>query len=206
MNLEQDESTKVFLQFPAYVPIANGQWHHVAVTWSGITGTLTLVSDGLIADKRETSYREGFRLPSFGYVTLGATEDENDSRTRTDTGFQGKLTKVQIWNRALDAAIEIPRQVRSCRGSAVLFPGLILRWSGYDKTIGGIERIMPSVCGQMTCPPGYSGEECEVLESDKIPPTVEYCPPGDIWVSVTNGSAFVTWDEVRIGLKPHISK
>ena len=25
----------IFLQFPAYVPIANGQWHHIAVTWSG---------------------------------------------------------------------------------------------------------------------------------------------------------------------------
>ena len=25
----------IFLQFPAYVPIANGQWHHIAITWSG---------------------------------------------------------------------------------------------------------------------------------------------------------------------------
>ena len=25
----------IFLKFPKYVPIENGQWHHVAVTWSG---------------------------------------------------------------------------------------------------------------------------------------------------------------------------
>ena len=162
VNFFEDSVQSVFLQFPAYVPIANGQWHHVAVTWSGVTGTLTLVSDGLIADKRETSYGQGLKLPSFGYVTLGSTESE-DGRTRTESGFQGKLTKVQIWNRELDAATQIPRQVRSCRSSPVLFPGLILRWSGYDKTIGGVERIMPSVCGQMTCPPGYSGDECEVF-------------------------------------------
>ena len=183
----------VFLQFPAYVPIANGQWHHVAVTWSGLTGTLTLVSDGLIADKRE-NYGEGLALNEFGYVTLGSTESP-DGRTRTETGFQGKLTRVQVWQRALDAASEIPRQVRSCRGAPVLFPGLLLRWSGYDRTIGGVERVMPSVCGSMSCQPGYSGEECEVLEKDKIAPTVEYCPPGDIWVATSNGSAFVNWDE-----------
>ena len=54
---------------------------------------------------------------------------------------------------------------------------------------------MPSRCGLVECPPGYTGEKCEVLEKDKIPPTVEYCPPGDLWIATTNGSAFVTWDE-----------
>jgi hypothetical protein len=32
------ENPSVFLQFPAYVPIANGQWHHVAIIWSAETG------------------------------------------------------------------------------------------------------------------------------------------------------------------------
>lgn len=195
VNFFEGQVQSVFLQFPAYVPIANGQWHHIAVTWTGFTGTLTLVSDGLIADKRE-QYGVGLAIPhEFGYVTLGSTESEDKRVTRTESGFHGKLTKVQLWQRALDAGTDIPRQVKSCRSAPILFPGLILRWSGYDKTIGGVERIMPSVCGSMTCPPGYSGEECEVLEKDKIAPTVEYCPPGDIWVATSNGSAFVNWDE-----------
>ena len=49
---------------------------------------------------------------------------------RTESGFHGKLTRVQVWQRALDASTEIPRQVRSCRSAAILFDGLILRWSG----------------------------------------------------------------------------
>ena len=85
--------------------------------------------------------------PAFGFVTLGSATLNDDGRTRTESGFQGKLTRVQVWNRALDAATDIPRQVRSCREAPILFPGLILRWSGYDKTVGGVERIMPSVCG-----------------------------------------------------------
>ena len=33
----------IFLQFPAYVPIANGQWHHIAVTWSGKHNVLFVI-------------------------------------------------------------------------------------------------------------------------------------------------------------------
>jgi len=170
------ENPSVFLQFPAYVPIANGQWHHIAVIWSAETGSLVLVSDGLIADKR-TNYGLERTLPMFGYVTLGSTESD-DGRTRTESGFQGKLTRVQMWETALDVATTIPRQVRSFGKGEVIYQGLILNWAGFDKTVGGVERIMPSKCGSVECPPGYSGEKCEVLEKDKIPPTVEYCPPG----------------------------
>ncbi len=105
-----DQVQKVFLQFPAYVPIANGQWHHIAVTWTGATGTLTLVSDGLIADKRE-QYGMGLAVPpQFGYVTLGSA-GTGPGGSRSESGFQGKLTRVQVWNRALDAGTDIPRQV-----------------------------------------------------------------------------------------------
>ncbi len=77
-------------------------------------GTLTLVSDGLIADKREQyGGSPELALPEFGYVTLGSTESEDGQNIRTESGFHGKLTRVQVWQRALDAATEIPRQVQS---------------------------------------------------------------------------------------------
>jgi len=74
-----------------------------------ISGSLTLVSDGLIADKR-TNYGMERSLMKFGYVTLGSTEAD-DGRTRTESGFQGKLTRVQMWQKALDVTSQIPRQV-----------------------------------------------------------------------------------------------
>ena len=70
--------------------MGDGQWHHVAVTWSGVNGTLTLISDGLIGDKRE-AYGVGSVLPEFGHVTLGSTDTD-----KSGSGFQGKLTRVQV--------------------------------------------------------------------------------------------------------------
>lgn len=101
------------------------------------------------------------------WVTLGKPRSEN-SKTYTEAGFQGHLTKVQIWNRALDVTNEVQKQVRDCRTEPVLYRDLILTWAGYDDTVGGVERIVPSHCGQRNCPPGYSGTKCQDLTVDKV--------------------------------------
>ena len=194
---------KVFLQFQPSVPIVDGQWHHVVLTWSGKTGLLSLTADGIRADIRD-GFGQDRTLPEFGYVTLGSTET-GDGRLRTESGIHGKLTRVQAWNRALDTNREIPLQVKSlnldenfksCKDAPILFNGLILRWAGYEKTVCGVERIMPSICGERKCDPGYVGPDCESQQSDKIAPTVAYCP-GDLWIATSNGSAFVTWDSPK---------
>ena len=41
--MQDSNNPSIFLQFPAYVPIANGQWHHIAVTWSGKHNILLLL-------------------------------------------------------------------------------------------------------------------------------------------------------------------
>lgn len=73
-----------------------------------------------------------------------------------------------MWNRALDVTSEIQKQVRDCRTEPVLYRGLILTWAGYEDTSGGVERVVPSQCGQRICPPGYSGPKCQHLEVDKV--------------------------------------
>lgn len=102
-----------------------------------------------------------------GWVTLGKPRSGNP-KAYTETGFQGRLTKVQLWNRALDVTGEIQKQVRDCRTEPVLYRGLILTWAGYEDTSGGVERIVPSQCGQRICSPGYSGPKCQNLQIDKV--------------------------------------
>lgn len=116
----------------------------------------------------------------------------------TEAGFQGRITKVQVWSRALDVSSEIQKQVRDCRSEPVLYRDLILNWAGYEVLVGGVERSVPSSCGQKKCAAGYSGAQCTQIEVDKEPPRVEYCP-GNVWIVPQNRSAQVTWDE------PHFS-
>lgn len=101
------------------------------------------------------------------WVTLGKPQSDNP-KAYTEAGFQGHMTKVQVWNRALDVTSEIQKQVRDCRTEPVLHNGLILTWAGYEDTVGGVERIVPSHCGQRVCPNGYSGNKCQQLQVDKV--------------------------------------
>lgn len=50
----------VFLAFQEYATINDGNWHHIAVVWH--QGTLTLITEGLIASKVE-GYGAGRSLP-----------------------------------------------------------------------------------------------------------------------------------------------
>ncbi|GBP19642.1 Fibropellin-1 [Eumeta japonica] len=187
------ELQDVYLSFGEYATVNDGQWHHVALVWDGNNGgELTLITEGLIASKMD-GYGSGRYLPKYLWVTLGKPQSDNP-KAYTEAGFQGHLTKVQIWNRALDITNEIQKQVRDCRTEPVLYDGLILTWSGYEDVIGGVERIVPSNCGQRVCPNGYTGTKCQQLQVDKEPPTVQHCP-GDLWVIAKNGSAVVSWDE-----------
>lgn len=109
----------------------------------------------------------------------------SSSVTYTETGFQGRITKAQMWLRSLDVTSDIQKQVRDCRSEPILYRGLILNWAGFEVTSGGVERSVPSTCGL---------KSQKQVEIDKEPPKVTYCP-GDLWIISRNGSAQVMWDE-----------
>lgn len=71
---------------------------------------------------------------SSGWVNLGAPlNDEN--KAVAGAGFHGRLSRVNIWDRTLDVTTELPVQFRDCRNAPVLFSGLLLRWTGYDRFV-----------------------------------------------------------------------
>lgn len=130
------------------------------------------------------------------WAVLGKPQPEQlslSSVAYTEAGFQGRITKVQIWLRALDVTSEIQKQVRDCRSEPILYNSLALNWAGYEMTSGGVERIVPSTCGQKKCPSSHSGSQCSQIDVDKEPPRVKHCP-GDLWIISRNGSAQVHWD------------
>ena len=92
----------------------------------------------------------------------------DSTKLYTELGFQGYLSRVQIWGRALDFTNEIQKQVRDCRTEPILYQNLILTWTGYDDIQGGVERIVPSQCSHHVCPNGYSGPQCDQMVQDKV--------------------------------------
>jgi hypothetical protein len=137
-----------------------------------------------------------FYLKFSAWGVLGVPQPEDGSTgpslAYTEAGFQGRITKAQIWGRALDTSSEIQKQVRDCRSEPVLYRSLILNWAGYEVTSGGVERSVPSSCGTRKCQAGYSGPQCQQLEEDKEPPRLEHCS-GDLWIIARNGSAIVNF-------------
>jgi hypothetical protein len=170
------------------VPVNDGQWHHIAVIWDSNDGSLVLTTDSVIVDRR-SGYGNQKTLTAHGWVTLGSP----DMSVSPDiAGFHGRLSRVNVWSRPLNVLSDIPKQVRSCYRAPILFSSLLLRWTGYDRIKGTVERVSPGMCGKKICTPGYT-EDCATLERDKTPPRVHYCP-GDLRVIAANSSTVVTWE------------
>ncbi|XP_074599235.1 sushi, von Willebrand factor type A, EGF and pentraxin domain-containing protein uif isoform X2 [Brevipalpus obovatus] len=190
-----DNFTDVFIPYLNNVPVNDGQWHHIVVLWNGEEGTVTLITDTAVAGVVTYAF-SGMRLsstPTYGWVTLGASLDDHN-KVIPATGFHGRISRFNIWNRLLDITSEIPSQFRSCKTASVIFNGLLLRWAGYDRIQGTIEKLSPGRCGEKVCERGFSGDDCRILEQDKTPPRILHCP-SDVWIQSRNGSAMVEWEE-----------
>lgn len=145
-----------------------------------------LISKSYLDSKPLENIKQKY-FSSSAWAVLGKPQPEPSltSVAYTEAGFQGRITKAQIWLRALDVTSEIQKQVRDCRSEPIFYRGLTLNWAGYEITTGGVERSVPSTCGQRAQ---------KQIDVDKEPPQVAHCP-GDLWIISRNGSAQVTWDE-----------
>lgn len=191
MIIELVEGQKELINYWPNIPINDGQWHHLAIIWDGEEETLTLTTDSVIV-ATVPGYGSNQTSPEFGYITLGAVEQAHSSYSDV-RGFHGRVARLNVWDKPINYKRELTVMAKDCMQSPVIFDGLLLRWSGYEKIQGNVERIGPSACGKKICPPGYFGD-CDVLQRDKTPPRVDHCP-GDIWAITANGSSVINWDE-----------
>jgi len=186
-------NSDVFIPYLTNVPINDGQWHHIVLLWNGQLGQITLITDTAVAAQYD--YLRGEQINEYAWINLGATLNDQD-QVNLGSGFVGKLSRVNIWNRLLDIKTEIPSQFRSCKYAPVIYDGLQLRWANYDQLHGTVEFIRPAKCGQRVCALGYSGDDCKILVRDKRPPDVLYCP-ADIWALSKSNVTLVDFVEPK---------
>ena len=161
MIIELVEGQKELINYWPNIPINDGQWHHLAIIWDGEEETLTLTTDSVIV-ATVPGYGSNQTSPEFGYITLGAVEQAHSSYSDV-RGFHGRVARLNVWDKPINYKRELTVMAKDCMQSPVIFDGLLLRWSGYEKIQGNVERIGPSACGKKICPPGYFGD-CDVLQ------------------------------------------
>ncbi|KAK9814590.1 hypothetical protein WJX72_008328 [[Myrmecia] bisecta] len=77
----------------------NGQWHHLAVTWTKANEGLTKIyQDGLLMAEARTG--KSNPLQSGGAFMLGGEQDCYGGCTDSDQGFYGFMDEVRIWQTA----------------------------------------------------------------------------------------------------------
>lgn len=195
--------TAEFLPYLTNVPINDGQWHYINLIWDGTN--LTLITDSAVAASR-SNYGHQQNLDDnfkFGYLNLGAELSEQN-KPIPGSGFYGRISRVNLWSKALDINSEIPKLFRNCKQTSPLTSSspqqgqtsshLLTYWTNYDLIHGNVEREQPGQCGQRVCPIGLTGDECAILQQDKQAPKVLLCPP-DMWVITPNVSTTIEWDE-----------
>ncbi|XP_076318247.1 uncharacterized protein LOC143229580 isoform X1 [Tachypleus tridentatus] len=208
VSLFPNMDANVFIPYLKNVPINDGQWHHIIVIWDSMKKTITLITDTAVARTvpkyTHDEVHVDTTLPQYAWVNLGAPLDEKN-KAMVQKGFHGRISRVNIWGRPLDMTLDIPSQFRSCKSAGVIFDGLLLRWTGYDWVQGTVEREGPGSCGERICSTGFSGDDCHVLEKDKLPPKVTFGPP-DMWVVTQNMTAVINWDVPRFSDNLHSIK
>ncbi|KAI0224390.1 hypothetical protein LSAT2_024606 [Lamellibrachia satsuma] len=133
-------------------------WYFLTFTWSADSGNLEVRRNG-IRIARISSYAKGQTLPEYGWIVLGCQYGTDSNTCKDGAGFDGYISRVEVWNRVLSSSSEILKLTEG-RTNAIS-TGRTLRWTGY-LTFAGVQIIHPSTASdagqtdakptRITCP------------------------------------------------------
>ncbi|CAI5447536.1 unnamed protein product [Caenorhabditis angaria] len=171
----------LFNDSPVELPLStshqlnNAKWNHLLITWSAKSGAYSLIWNSLRIYTND-GYAVGKHIDVQAGITLGSSEASG--------AFVGSLTRINVWNRVLDFEEELPQMVQHCQRSDEIYKGLLVRFEGYNKIIGRVERTHRSSCGLENL--AKSRETHTII--------VEDCP-ADMIISTQSRETNVTWEE-----------
>ncbi|XP_046838986.1 uncharacterized protein LOC124433269 [Xenia sp. Carnegie-2017] len=111
------------------IPINDDHWHHVGFTWSGVTGIIMLLIDGVLWATRNVSMSS--EIPSGGKLTIGEKKAEGGNQY-----LVGKISRMNMWSRALDG-----KKIEMMAKSPGINDGDLITWYKL-KNIVSTERII----------------------------------------------------------------
>ncbi|KAJ7408534.1 hypothetical protein BTVI_59212 [Pitangus sulphuratus] len=136
--------------------VNDGNWHHIAVTWTCRDGAWKVYIDGKLSDGG-SGLSVGSKIPGGGALVLGQEQDQKGEGFNPAESFVGSISQLNIWDHVLS-----PQQVKSLATSCPeeLQKGNVLAWPDF----------LPGVVGRVKI--DYKSIFCAGI-SCGVPPTLE---------------------------------
>lgn len=88
-----------FRELPV-VPLLDGKWHHLCLTWSSGQGRYRFYVDRRLL-AAGSGFQQGYEIPAGGSLVLGWEQNGPDKDLGTAEAFVGHLAGFALWRRAL---------------------------------------------------------------------------------------------------------
>ncbi|KAK2514926.1 Svep1 [Columba guinea] len=117
--------------------VNDGNWHHIAVTWTCTDGAWKVYIDGKLSDGG-TGLSVGSKIPGGGALVLGQEQDQKGEGFNPAESFVGSISQLNIWDYVLS-----PQQVKSLATSCPeeLQKGNVLAWPDFLPGVVGRVKI-----------------------------------------------------------------
>ncbi|KAM9554415.1 pentraxin-4 [Guaruba guarouba] len=117
------------------MPLLDGEWHHLCLTWSSGQGQYRFYVDRRLL-AAGSGFRQGYEIPAGGSVVLGGEQEQPGRDLSTAAAFVGHLAGFALWSRAL-----LPGEVASMATGRGLPRGPLLTLA--DASLrGGVRRVV----------------------------------------------------------------
>ena len=132
-----------FIKRLTTVKANDGVWHHICLSWEKILGSWKFFKDGLVKQEG-TSFKIGYTIRQGGTLVLGQEQDSIGGEFETSQSFQGMLSDVNVWDRAL-----LVTQIKEMSQSCLPDEGNVYKWTNFLRQ-GGPKLVEPSPCEPFT--------------------------------------------------------
>ncbi|KAL8203032.1 UNVERIFIED_CONTAM: Sushi, von Willebrand factor type A, EGF and pentraxin domain-containing protein 1 [Gekko kuhli] len=119
--------------------VNDGNWHHIAVTWTSTDGSWRVYIDGKLSDGGR-GLSVGTEIPGGGALVLGQEQDQRGEGFNPAESFVGSISQLNIWDYVLSLqqvkslAVSCPEELRK---------GNVLAWPDFLPGVVGRVKIDP---------------------------------------------------------------
>ncbi|XP_061487863.1 sushi, von Willebrand factor type A, EGF and pentraxin domain-containing protein 1 isoform X2 [Rhineura floridana] len=117
--------------------VNDGNWHHIAVTWTSIDGAWRVYIDGKLSDGG-SGLSIGSEIPGGGALVLGQEQDQRGEGFNPAESFVGSISQLNIWGYVLSQE-QVKSLATSCPDD--LQKGNVLAWPDFLPGVVGRVKI-----------------------------------------------------------------